>query len=344
MSDLPSTDHVVREQPQLKSSQFRREREAGWRELEALVDRAERHGIESLDAADLHRLPILYRNALSSLSVAQAISLDRNLLDYLENLCARAYLSVYVLRRDFSRLLRDYITTIFPQLVRRYAWHIVASALFLLLGIFVGMFLTLQDSDRFYVFVSEALQQGRTPTASTQDLREVLYGDGGGWGAQLWTFATFLFTHNARIGMLAFSLGFAVGVPVFYLLFFNGLTLGALAALYDSRGLSLDFWGWVLPHAVTELFAVVLCGGAGLVVAQSVVAPGSYRRLQNLAHHGRQAGVIVLGAVVLFFLAALVEGIFRQTVQSIAVRYTLATLSVVGWTWYFTRAGRGGAR
>ena len=93
------------ERPQLKSSQFRRDRRAGWQELETLVERAERDGIESLDAADLHRLPILYRNALSSLSVARAISLDRNLLEYLENLCARAYLSVYVLRRDLGHLL-----------------------------------------------------------------------------------------------------------------------------------------------------------------------------------------------------------------------------------------------
>ncbi|MCA9513651.1 MAG: hypothetical protein KC635_01795, partial [Myxococcales bacterium] len=58
----------------LKSFEFRREREAQWRELEQLVDRVEGRGLGALSAEELHRLPSLYRAALSSLSVARAIS------------------------------------------------------------------------------------------------------------------------------------------------------------------------------------------------------------------------------------------------------------------------------
>ena len=46
-------------------------------------------------------------------------------------------------------------------------------------------------------------------------------------------------------------------------------------------------------------------------------ASGRHRRRDNLAIMGRDAGQIVLGAVVMFFIAGLIEGIFRQTVQSI---------------------------
>jgi len=73
----------------LRSFQFRKEREAHWSELESMLDRVSSSGLTGLDADDLHRLPVLYRGALSSLSVARSISLDRNLLDYLEVLCAR---------------------------------------------------------------------------------------------------------------------------------------------------------------------------------------------------------------------------------------------------------------
>ena len=85
--------------PRLKSTEFRKEREASWRELERLVDRCERKGIRSLEAAELARLPVLYRATVSSLSVARAISLDRNLVEYLEALSTRAYSSVYGVRR-----------------------------------------------------------------------------------------------------------------------------------------------------------------------------------------------------------------------------------------------------
>ena len=79
----------------LKSSEFRKGREEGWRELEKLVGRVERRGVRSLTLDELQQLPILYRAALSSLSVARTIALDRNLLLYLENLALRAYLAVY---------------------------------------------------------------------------------------------------------------------------------------------------------------------------------------------------------------------------------------------------------
>ena len=71
----------------------------------------------------------------------------------------------------------------------------------------------------------------------------------------------------------------AVVIPVFYLLFSNGVMLGAMSALYHSRGMALDWWGWILPHGVTELLAIVLCGAAGLVQGQAVVFPGRRTRL-----------------------------------------------------------------
>ena len=78
----------------LKSSEFRRAREAGWLELERLIEAVEQHGMRSLAPDQLQQLPLLYRSTLSSLSVARAIALDRHLLLYLENLALRAFLAI----------------------------------------------------------------------------------------------------------------------------------------------------------------------------------------------------------------------------------------------------------
>ena len=324
----------------LKSFEFRREREAIWRELDELVTRVEKRGIRSLSAGQLSRLPLLYRATISSLSVARSISLDRNVLSYLESLAARAYFCVYGTRRQLRTVIGDFVTWRFPSLVRRFWGPIGLAALLLLLGVLAGHLLTLGDETRFYSFVDPNMAQGRGPASSTSELRAVLYDDSGGIASALGTFATFLFTHNARIGIMAFALGFAAGLPVFFLMFTNGLLLGAFAALYQSRGLGVDFWGWVLPHGVTELLAVILCGGAGLVLARSLVFPGRYQRLRNLARHGREAGLVVVGAVGMFFIAGLIEGIFRQTVTSVAIRYAVAAGSALFWLTYLSLAGR----
>ena len=103
----------------LKSFDFRREREASWRELEQLIQRIEKRRIRSLSAQELARLPILYRAALSSLSVARSISLDRNVVEYLESLVGRTYFFVYGTKRSLRTALADFFFYRFPAAFRR---------------------------------------------------------------------------------------------------------------------------------------------------------------------------------------------------------------------------------
>lgn len=323
----------------LKSAAFRAEREASWRELEALVGRLEKGGTRALSPEELARLPGLYRAALSSLSVARAISLDRNVLEYLESLSGRAYLAVYATRRRLSEALGDFFVRRFPQAVRAHRWHVALAAALVAAGAVTGFVLTASDAERFYAFVDPAYAQGRGPASSTSSLREILYARKD--AAQLLkTFAMFLFQHNAEIGLAAFAVGFAGAVPAGLLLFSNGLVMGAFSALYAGRGLGVEFFAWMLPHGVTELTAVTLCGAAGLALGQALLFPGREERLAGLARRGREAGVVALGAVALFFAAALVEGIFRQLVHSVPWRYAVAGTSAVLLVAYLARSGR----
>jgi uncharacterized membrane protein SpoIIM required for sporulation len=322
----------------VKSLEFRREREGSWMELEGLIARVEASGLRTLTAAELSRLPVLYRATLSSLSVARSISLDVNVREYLESLAARAYVCVYGAKRPALEAARRFLTERFPSMVRALRGHVALSAAIMVLGTVTGWALTTTDPNRFYALVDSDYAGGRTPASTTEELRQVLYDDKNA-ADMLGAFAAFLFTHNARIGMLCAALGFAAGVPVMLLLFTNGLLLGAFAALYQDRGLGLEFWAWILPHGVTELLAVVLCGAAGLSVGQALLFPGRHTRLANMGARGREAGVVVLGAVLMFLLAGLVEGIFRQTVHSVPLRLGVTVLSAVFWTVYFARVG-----
>jgi uncharacterized membrane protein SpoIIM required for sporulation len=325
----------------MKSLDFRKQREATWLELEGLVRRVERSGLGSLSAGDLERLPALYRATLSSLSVARAISLDRNVLDYLESLAARAYFCVYGSGPPLLRAAGDFLSRRWPRAVRRFRRHVVLAAALTAAGTLAGLMLMRSDPNHFYALVDEAYAQGRGPASSTEDLRKVLYHSGGA-ADRLTVFATFLFTHNARVGMLAAALGFVAALPTLLLLFQNGLVLGAFGGLYAERGLGPEFWAWVLPHGVTELTAVVFCGAAGLAVGEGLLFPGRHTRLAAMAQRGREAAVLVVGSVLMFFVAGLIEGIFRQTVHDVALRALVALLSAAFWAVYFVLGGREG--
>ena len=324
----------------IKSVEFRREREKDWQELERLISEAEKNGLDNLSARDVSRLPVYYRAALSSLSVARAISLDANLLLYLENLSNRAFIRVYGVRHHLGDAFLVFLTKSFPRQMRDFKWLVALATAIFLLGLAAGFVQVLQDPDNYYNIVNASLAQGRDPSATTEELRGFLFDDEANLMAVLSHFASFLFTHNAQIGILSFALGFALGLPVFYLLFVNGQSLGAMGALYHQHGLSVEFWGWVLPHGVTEIGALLLCGGAGLALARALIFPGAATRLENLAREGRRAGLMVLGAVIMLAIAGLLEGFFRQMVNVTGIRYAVAGVSLVLWIIYFTRVGR----
>jgi len=327
----------------VKSVDFRRGREETWSDLESLVARIEAGGLGSLGPEEISRLPLLYRSTLSSLSVARAVSLDRSLLDYLESLAGRAYVATYGAKQHPLAAAGQFLGRRFPAVLRQRWRELLLAAAVLVLGAATGFVQCTRDPGRFYAFVDEGYAQGRGPSSTTEELREVLYTPKTPVDF-LGAFAMFLFTHNARIGMLAFATGFAGGIPTFLLLFGNGVVLGAFAGLYGGRGLGPEFWAWLLPHGVTELLAVIVCGAGGLVIGKALLFPGRLRRLESLARQGREAGALVMGAVVMFFLAGLVEGVFRQVVHDPAARLVFATFSALGWAVYVWRAGRDPAR
>jgi uncharacterized membrane protein SpoIIM required for sporulation len=59
------------------------------------------------------------------------------------------------------------------------------------------------------------------------------------------------------------------------------------------------------------------------VIAEKLLFPGQYSRLENLAMHGRLAAQMAVGAILMLFVAAILEGGFRQLVQSTPLRFSI---------------------
>jgi uncharacterized membrane protein SpoIIM required for sporulation len=325
----------------LRSNAFRRGREAGWRELEHLVEKAERSGMGALKVEELQRLPMLYAAAVSSLSVARSIALERNMLLYLENLSLRAFLVVYGPRENLLACARDFIVRGLPQAVRASTLPIMLAFVAIFAGVAAGYLLVRDDEAWFAALVPGDLAGGRGQ-ASTREglLQNEIFAPWPGFAHSFVVFANALFQHNAIVGLVTFGLGVVAGVPTLMLLVYQGLGFGAFLALHANRDLTTDFLGWVSIHGVTEFGAIILCGAAGLVVARSVLFPGRATRLDNVAVAGRAAAHIVIGAVAMFFIAGLIEGGLRQLIASTPGRFAFAASSFVVWLAYFVRAGR----
>jgi len=329
--------------PTLKSQRFRSEREADWVALDAHVRKAERAGARALSDAELLAIPVLYRGALSSLSVARATSLDHELVAYLESLCTRAYFFVYGTRTTLAHRVARFFAVDWPAAARA-LWRETAVAwLLMALGAVVAYALIRQDADWFYAFIPGEMAQGRDPSATTAFLHSTLYDNSA--GKPLSAFATFLFTHNAEVALLAFALGFAFCLPSALLMVENGCTLGAFVAVFVQHGLGVELGGWLMIHGVTELFATMLAGAAGFRIGTALAFPGERTRLESVSHAGRSAAVLMGGVLVMLFCAGILEGVGRQLIQVTWIRYAIAATSGVIWLTYLyaPRAAKGEA-
>jgi uncharacterized membrane protein SpoIIM required for sporulation len=319
--------------PGLRSHRFRAEREGEWRRLEAILRKAEAGRVSKLTDAELLEAPLLYRSAMSSLSVARSMSLDASLVAYLESLGARAYFFVYGARATLLERMTQFFRKDWPAAVKTLWLETVVSAAILTVATVVGYALVWANPDWFTTLIPASMSGGRDPTASTAFLREVLYHDPGATGLSF--FATFLFTHNAQVSILAFALGFAFCIPTALLLAGNGLTLGALLALYASRGLAWQLGGWLFIHGTTELLATIIAGAAGFRIGWAVIFPGPLSRLEAAGKAGRTAGAAMAGVVVMLVAAGILEGVGRQTIRLDLARYAIGSAMAALWLGYF---------
>jgi uncharacterized membrane protein SpoIIM required for sporulation len=315
------------------SRSFRLTREPEWRRLEDLLALAEKKSVRALGDDDLMALPVLYRGALSSLSVARETSLDLELVTYLEGLCARAYFFVYGVRTSPRRRLNAFFQHDWPVAVRSLWRETIVSALLFAAGILAGFLLVTNDPSWFSAFVGEGMSQGRDFSASTAHLRGTLYD--GDKDDMLGLFATFLFTHNAQVAIGCFALGFAFGVPTSLLIIMNGAGMGAFLALFSSRGLGAELGGWLAIHGTTEIFAIILAGAAGLRIGWAVVFPGESSRLAAATEAGRTAAIVMAGVVLMLFAAGLLEGYGRQLITSDTLRYLIGAGMLSLWLLYY---------
>ena len=329
-----SSSAILGAQPILvNATRFRKAHEAEWERLEYLVSRIEKRSVRALSDEDLLVLPLLYRSALSSLSVARETSLDRALISYLEQLCTRAYFQIYGVPTSALRQIGRFFAKSWPQAVQALWRETLVAFLLTVAGAVVAYLLVRNDPTWFFGIMPEGLSDGRDPSASAESLRATLYDTNKGDGLAF--FATYLFTHNAQIAIFAFALGFAFAVPTVLLILYNGLMLGAFVAVFVPKGLGWNLAGWLMIHGTTEIFAIILSGAAGFRIGMAIAFPGRLSRGDSAIAAGRSAATAMAGAVVMLIVAGMLEGIGRQTITDDWTRYGIGLTMLVGWLVYF---------
>lgn len=317
-------------------SNFILKRKQEWDELEKLVRRASgRHALWRMSPADLTRLDVLYRRATVDLAQVSSRTDDLHLRQYLNQLVASAHSIIYLPQREpLGKRAGLFVLEGFARVVaRQWRYHLVALLL-TIGGTLAGYEASMRDPAATYALMPD--QEVRRLGAGHDRLVEYLR-DGRDQSEQDKSFfAAFLFSNNFRVAMIALAAGVLGGIPTILLLVYNGMILGVFIAVHHSNGIYAEVWAWLLPHGITEIGAIILCGGVGLLLGRSLICPGRYNRLQSLNLAGREGFRTVMGAGIMLFFAALIESFLRQSHLTTQERLFFAGATLVFWIGYFT--------
>jgi len=126
-------------------------------------------------------------------------------------------------------------------------------------------------------------------------------------------FSAFLMTHNTKVAVLTLGMGVTWGLGTLVLLFSNGVMLGAVVVDYIVAGEARFVMGWLMPHGVIEIPAILIAGQAGFVLAWALIGRGSPLGVRmRLRAISDDLVTLIFGVAVLLVWAGIVESFFSQ--------------------------------
>jgi uncharacterized membrane protein SpoIIM required for sporulation len=118
--------------------------------------------------------------------------------------------------------------------------------------------------------------------------------------------------NNIRVAFFAFAGGLIVGIPTFYLLWSNGIMLGTFQHMFFTNGLGMESILVIWIHGTLEISSIVIAGVAGFVLANGILFPDTFSRLESFKRNAKDAAKIIICLIPFFIGAAFLESHVTQ--------------------------------
>jgi len=142
--------------------------------------------------------------------------------------------------------------------------------------------------------------------------------------------------NNIKVSFMAFAMGILSPIGVAFILMRNGVMLGTFQWFLADQGFLVDSIATIWVHGTFEIFAIIVAGGAGIIIGNSIVFPKSYSRIESFRRGAMRGSKLVLGLVPVFIVAGFLESfVTRYTHAPLIIRFGIIVLSLTAIVFYF---------
>jgi uncharacterized membrane protein SpoIIM required for sporulation len=302
----------------MREAVFLRQNEAKWKRY------------ETEPSGDPDELAARFIELTDDLAYAQTFYPSSATTRYLNDLTGKLHQALYKNKSTNTNRFRQFWRRELPLLVARHhrtlAWSLILFTVFTLLGVlsaaYDDTFVRVVLGDAYVNRTLENIERG-DPMAVYKGMSE----------APMFLYITM---NNIYVALTAYALGATLGLGTLWALFHNGVMLGSFQYFFYQKGVLLPSLLTIWIHGTLEISAIVLAGGAGLVMARSLLFPGTYSRTDSFRQGARDGLKLALGLVPIFIVAGFLEGfVTRHTEMPVLLSLSIIGTSAAFIIWYF---------
>ena len=192
---------------------------------------------------------------------------------YLNELAGRFFHLIYRNKKERRGKILSFWKHELPLEIKRASRHLAYALAVFIAAMFIGAVSSANDStfvrlimgDQYVNMTLENIEKG-DPLAVYKKINETDMFLG-------------ITLNNIRAAFMAFVLGVVFSAGSFFVLFTNGVMLGAFQYFFYQKGLLLESVLTIWIHGALEISAIIIAGGAGIMIGSGIIFPGTYTRL-----------------------------------------------------------------
>ncbi|MCB0281826.1 MAG: stage II sporulation protein M [Calditrichaeota bacterium] len=239
---------------------------------------------------------------------------------YLNTLTTRIHQKIYGNKKENTARFKHFWMHELPAVVYNHRQKLLASFLIFTIALIIGVISAAGDKSFVRIILGDSYVNMTLENISKNDPMAVYKKMN-----EIDMFFGITF-NNIRVSFFAFISGLLLSFGTGLVLFQNGIMLGSFQYFFFEQGYLTQSLLTIWIHGTLEISAIIIAGGAGLVLGNSILFPGTFSRRDSFAQGARDGMKIVIGLIPVFIMAGFLEGF--------VTRYTgmplIISLAIIG--------------
>ncbi len=306
----------------MKEVKFLQKNGSDWKKFEELLNKDRIY--------DPDKLADLFLNTMDDLSYARTYYPKSKTTEYLNQLSTKIHGAIYKNKKEESHRIKDFWVRELPEVMFTMRRELIVAFSVFMISVVVGFVSTANDTsyirlilgDHYVNMTLENIEKG-DPMAVYKKANGIDMFLGITW-------------NNVMVSFNAFAMGLMFSFGSAYILFRNGVMLGAFQCFFQQHGLLFEACKTIWIHGTIEISAIVICGAAGMALGNGILFPGTYTRLESFKRGAVRGIKVIVGLVPFFIVAGILESfVTRYSEMPVWLSFTIIIFSLVFMIYYF---------